>query len=143
MRHPAPKLSYFTIEELHANLIRQCNSAGLPFCFRELIDLSFSEKYDWKYNGVTLMKDEQHPVLYAWLHDFMWITGAGGYKSDLILRYVRDKQGYNAKVSKMYFLGVHLGWLLGFKWWHKLRKNVRELTPKEECCFQIAKKFYL
>ena len=143
MRHPAPKLSYFTIEELHANLVRQCNAAGLPDCFREMIDLSFSEQWDWEYNGVTLMPDEQYPVLYAWLHDFMWITGSGGKESDWILRFVRDKQGYKKEVSMKYFKGIRVAWKTYYKWKHKFNGNVRNLTQVELRCFKYAKNYYL
>lgn len=146
MRNPHPKLQHFTPQSVYCALKEICVKNELPECFIEMCALSMSEEWEWEYNGISFWPDKEVIVLFAWLHDFMWITGSGGYKSDLIMRYVGEHTGYTKLSMNYAFKIVRAGWeipLIGYKAKHKKRGNIRSLTPVENQCFRIAKNYYL
>lgn len=146
MRNPHPKLQYFTPQSVYCALKEMCRKADLPDCFVELCALTMSEEWDWEYNGISFWVDKEVIVLFAWIHDFMWITGAGGIESDVIMRYIGEKTGYTKRSMKYAYKMVRIGWempLIGYKAKHKRKGNIRSLLPCEIECYKVAKNYYL
>jgi hypothetical protein len=139
------KLKYFTANQIRKALLREIKAHKLDWCFYVLLEESFKKK--WKYNGANVVNDKYYPNLYSWLHDYMWTTGAGGYRSDVILRYLEEVTYSYSKASALIkFRGVRVGWetpLIGYKANHKRKGNIRELTEAENKCYQVAKNYYI
>lgn len=126
-------------------LIKEAHHYGLPAEFIELITLSFNSAYTWGYNGANIINDKYYPNLMSWLHDFMWSSGAGGKESDVIFRYVAEKTWCTKRQAKLYYNFVRIGWstpFIGYKAKHKKKGNVRNLTPIELKCYEIARNYY-
>jgi len=133
-------LKYFTSEEIKWALKREAHDFFLPKCFIELIDETFTR--EWVYNGATGVKDKYYPNLFSWVHDYLWITGAGGKESDLIMRYLVDSKYGDSGEARLFYIGVRLAWFGFYKWKHKFKGNKRELTEVERECYNKARLFY-
>lgn len=141
MRNPHPKLQDFTPQSVYCALKEMCRKADLPDCFIEMCALSMSEEWDWEYNGITGRPDPYTPILFAWIHDFLWITGAGGFESDVIMAYLILQTGFSNFYAYTSYKAVRIAWktpLIGYKAKHKRKGNVRPLSQLEEECFNLA-----
>lgn len=98
-------------------------------------------KWQYSYDGATLVQDKYHPRIANWLHDYMWRTGAGGYKSDVIYKYLLIKTGTSSFIAQKRFVAIRSAWLFNYKWSHKRKGNVRPLTDDEENLYLIAKSY--
>lgn len=68
------------------------------------------------FNGCTLIQDKYHPFIVCFIHDWRWITGQGGIKSDREFYYNLRKSGMSKFESAKWFLAVRLGWIFYYKW---------------------------
>ena len=112
---------YWSRDLLHEFLIKQCIDYGIDsFMVKEMC---YSEKWNpkFEYNGCTFVQDELHPFLPCFIHDYRWIVGEGGLDSNLEFKTNLIKAGFSKSKALKYFLGVHLGWILYYKWKHLLK----------------------
>ncbi len=73
------------------------------------------------------------------VHDRMWETGAGGYKSDYIFFRFNLMMRMNKFQAYRRFIGVQIAWHTVYKWKHLANGNVRKLTALEEHVYVIFK----
>lgn len=64
----------------------------------------------------------------CFVHDFHWQSGRGGIVSDRIFYEMMLAQGFPKWKARKRYLGVRLAWNLVYKWKHKRKCNVRDLT---------------
>ncbi len=83
-----------------------------------------SEQFD----GCTLVQDFIHPSLPCFLHDHHWITGMGGWKSNIIFYRLMLATGVKKSEARRRLIGVTIGWYLSYKWKHDKKRNVNPLT---------------
>jgi hypothetical protein len=68
------------------------------------------------YNGCTLVQDPLHPCWPCCKHDYDWIVGVGGIKTDTEFYNNLKKSGMLSLKARVWYIGVRLGWLLWYKW---------------------------
>lgn len=69
-----------------------------------------------EYNGCSMVQDKFHPYIPCLLHDYQWITGDGGWDSDMFFYQNLLKFGTRKGRAKKMFVGVRIGWLFYYKW---------------------------
>lgn len=80
------------------------------------------------YNGCTLLQDRDHPCPACFVHDFMWICGYGGIKSDYIFKHLLRLKGMKRGASNRWWFGVRVGWIFYFYWKYNSRRELKPLT---------------
>lgn len=126
----------WTVEELEDKLIKDVysiDSIGIRFkrLWIDLIKEGFQDD-NWNvlndYNGCTIVQDFKHPDPACFCHDYMWITGHGGAKSDRIFKALMKAEGMpKAKINRRWF-GVRVGWIFGFYWKYKIKGTLKKPT---------------
>ncbi len=114
--------TYWTRQLLHQFLIEQAVDFKID-CFlvkTACYDERWNPRYD--FNGCTLIQDTYHPFIACFLHDWRWMTGQGGIKSDLEFKINLEKAGFSKYKAFRWFLAVRIGWLGYYKWKYLLEK---------------------
>jgi len=115
---------YWTRDELYKHCERQCRDYGAENLLIELrkivLDVRWNPTLD--YNGCNIIQDKYHPYVPCLIHDFDWLVGDGGYKTDVEFRKNLERFGTSKNKSFLMFLGVRIGWLFWYKWGKKLKK---------------------
>ena len=96
-----------------------------------LINEAFESKY-WNpikdYNGCTIVQDTKHPSMACLCHDYMWISGHGGFVADRIFYELMIAQGVGKGRAVRRWLMVRLGWYLFYMWKYILKRKFMKPT---------------
>ena len=115
--------TYWTRELLHQFLEQQAVDFGVDqFLLKTACyDDNWNPIVD--FNGCTLVQDTYHPFIACFLHDWRWITGQGGFNSDMEFKVNLEKAGFSKAKAFRWFLAVRIGWLFYYKWYYYAKRN--------------------
>ncbi|MFT5450617.1 MAG: hypothetical protein ACI9N9_000094 [Enterobacterales bacterium] len=113
----------------HVRRLKVSNNLGQLWI--NLINEAFDSKY-WipikDFNGCTIVQDTKHPSMACLCHDYMWISGHGGFVSDRIFYALMIAQGVGkGRAMRRWFL-VRSGWYLFFMWKYIFQKKFMKPT---------------
>lgn len=118
-------------QDLKSNLLNQVKFYDLP----PWVDMLLRESFDFRqwnpqkqFDGCTIVQDPDHPCIACWLHDFWWLTGRGGWLSNVLFQRILKLTDVNWYQRNKNFLGVTIGWYAGYKWKHLIKGNVSKPT---------------
>ena len=101
--------------------------------WKDLIDEAFQSEF-WNviydFNGCTLVQDMFHPCPACFVHDYMWISGHGGYISDRIFFNLMISEGMSKSKATRRWFAVRVGWYFSFMWKYILQKKYMNPTEK-------------
>ena len=106
----------WTRQLFHEFLINQAVNFGInSFTVKEAC---YDQRWNpvIEFNGCNLVQDKLHPFLPCFLHDWRWVTGQGGYKSDVEFYNNLRKAGMPKFEATSWFVAVRIGWLFYYKW---------------------------
>jgi hypothetical protein len=118
---------YWTRDQLYAHLITQClNFSYSEYDIAEIKRMVYDPNWNPSedFNGCNVVQDHLHPFLPCFVHDYRWVVGEGGIKSDEEFHANLIKCGVSRVRAILYFVAVRIGWLLFYKWKNKLKKSV-------------------
>lgn len=99
----------------------------------DIIDEAFESEY-WNviddFNGCTLVQDHFHPCPACFVHDYMWISGHGGYISDRIFFNLMRSEGMTKSKSTRRWFAVRVGWYFGYMWKYIFSRKFMNPTDK-------------
>lgn len=117
----------WTKKELELKLKDQCLYYKLSLLVYSMVGDSINDE-SWnpvlEFDGCTLVQDHDHPCLPCWLHDYHWISGMGGWRSNLIFYWLMLDTGVKKWEAKRRWFGVTLGWYLYYKWIYAAKRNI-------------------
>lgn len=124
---------FWTKEELKEHLLRQCNHYDLTseilLLMHEAVDSERWNPID-DFDGCTVVQDRHHPFLPCFIHDYMWVTGMGGKEADRLFYYLIKDCGLKTYKTKIWYLGVRIGWIVGYRYLHLKKRNVRPFSER-------------
>lgn len=104
--------------ELQSHLERQAKAFKAEHLIDEINRAVWND--DWNpiadYNGCNLVQDVYHPYVPCFIHDYHWVVMGGGIEYDR--QFIKNLRHFGMKKfkSRLWFIGVRLGWLLYYKW---------------------------
>ena len=129
-------------EDVMDAMYKACERVNAPKWVYELVtEALYDEEWDWftDFDGCTLVQDPTHPYVPCFIHDWMWCTGRGGWKSHIIFQEVQ-------KVFKMptwqcYVRTIATGcyWYIFKKWKHYIKDNVNPPTKGIKEAYEIIR----
>ena len=121
----------WTIIELETQLKKQCFHYKLNLTINQMVDEALNDT-SWnpllEYDGCTLVQDKDHPCISCFLHDYHWISGRGGWKSNKIFYHIMLATGFKKSEAKRRLIGVNLAWYFYYKYKHLIKRNVNPFT---------------
>ena len=107
---------YWNRGQMLEHLIPQCIDFDIStFLVKEICyDSRWNPKRD--FNGCSVVQDELHPFVPCFIHDYRWVVGEGGLRSDIEFRRNLILAGFSKFKAYKYFIAVRIGWLFYYKW---------------------------
>lgn len=104
----------------------QCKYYNLPievriFVVKACYNLAWNPSTD--YDGCTGVRDEMHPSLPCFLHDYLWVTGQGGKDADYLFKWLMVRCGQTNWFAFRRYVVVRVAWGMFYKWKHKINNN--------------------
>jgi hypothetical protein len=65
----------------------------------------------------------------------MWVTGMGGKESDELFYKLLKATGMTSRKSKLWYLGVRIGWILGYRRMYIRNRNINPFTENVKKAF--------
>jgi hypothetical protein len=129
---------FWSREEMKDHLLRQCAHYKLPpevlaICYDACNSIMWNPTTD--YDGCTVVQDRHHLYLPCFIHDYMWVTGMGGKESDELFYKLLKATGMTSRKSKLWYLGVRIGWILGYRRMYIRNRNINPFTENVKKAF--------